>query len=803
MDKAKKKRLKKYIAWVALAALVALLTVMPLLARSEQEAEGPVASILSATAEMGSIEVSLRGGGTLSAGTPETVKLPAGVKIREFLVKNGDLVAEGDPVAAVDKVSVMTAILEVRETLEYLQEEMRDAEDETVASRIRATAGGLVKQVFAQKGDDVADVMLRHGALAVLSLDGLMAVDLEVDTDYAAGDSVTVTIGEEEAAGRVRSNLDGTLVVTVEDADYQVGIPVTVSRKTGETLGEGALYVHNAWKATAFQGTVSTVSARENTQVGDGATLFTLTDTDFAGTLESLASLHREYEEELQELFAMHESGVITAPCGGEVSGVDQDSPFLLSAIAGEEGWFVDLLSNDAQKKGWTVMLLSNTEQPCTGSQDCQAEKHEEGCPQKCTGREGCTAGTHDPGCAVYCTGLSDCANLNHKTGCLGVCTGNTACQSTRPWEHHQKTCLKRCISDREEDPATACDALVHQDACIENCISGEECTALTHKEDCPFHGVTYTAMAMKVELAAIDGLKVIWGTTLYQVEPKGEGWALVNPSQLQDLFLDQSQLLAVPDPTAYASGDILLMVNYVSGEGTVFDQKLVLFQKGQGQDPGGTGGFPGGFPGFDFSGLLGGLGGMAGMMGGFGTATEFELYDLEGDPLLTVTPRDTATLSIALDETDIASAALGKTAQVKVNALRGAVFEALVTDISGSGANNGGSSKFAVELTLPMEERMIPGMSATAVIPLYTKMEVLTIPVAAVNEAEGKTLVYTALDEKTGEPCSPVEVELGISDGTKAEVLSGLEKGQSCYYSYYDTLELSTEAKKEISFGG
>ena len=65
-------------------------------------------------------------------------------------------------------------------------------------------------------------------------------------------------------------------------------------------------------------------------------------------------------------------------------------------------------------------------------------------------------------------------------------------------------------------------------------------------------------------------------------------------------------------------------------------------------------------------------------------------------------------------------------------------------------------------------------------------------------------TLVYTALDEKTGQPASPVRVTVGISDGETAQLLSGLEPGDGYYYSYYDVLELSTDVELEgFSFGG
>ena len=86
----------------------------------------------------------------------------------------------------------------------------------------------------------------------------------------------------------------------------------------------------------------------------------------------------------------------------------------------------------------------------------------------------------------------------------------------------------------------------------------------------------------------------------------------------------------------------------------------------------------------------------------------------------------------------------------------------------------------------------MLAGMSASAVLPLYEKMDVLTLPAAALNDLGGKTVVYTALDKKTGEPSNPVEVECGISDGETVEILSGLASGDTVYYSYYDSLEES-----------
>jgi len=816
MEKAKKKRLKKYITWISMVAVVALLAAMPLLARSEVEEDGPVASILEGTVQLASLETGLHGGGTLSAGNAMDVELPKGVKITEFLVKNGDMVSEGDPVAVVDRVSVMTAIVQVRDAMDYIRDEMADAKDEKAASTVKATAGGRVKEVYAQAGDSVQDVMLRHGALAVLSLDGMMAVELEVDTALAAGDSVTVAFSDgSEVSGRVESNLDGCLVVTVSDQNYELGEGVTVADEEGVSIGSGSLYIHNAWKATAYTGTVSAVYARENTDVYDGASLFTLKDTDFAGTLNSLASLHREYEELLQKLFTMYETEVLTAPCDGKVSGVDADSEFLLAAIAGEEGWFVDLLDNPVEEKGWTVMLLSSTETDCTESEDCKAEKHKDDCPRKCTGKETCGAeeGKHDPGCAVFCIMDPKCANLNHKTGCPGVCTGDgDTCKSERSHEHHLPSCIKRCISDLEEDGETTCDADVHYDACIENCTEDETCEALTHKKNCHKYGITYRAYAAKITLRNTDKTQVLWGTTLYEVTPEGQGWKLVNPDKIVDQFPgDKGVDYTGPElPAQCGVGDTILLVMEIDASGQTLSQKSYLYADVQ--EGGAAPGIPEGFPGIgdlgDLSGLFAGLGGLKGFGGiaglyGGAAATGPELYDLEGDVLLTVTEQDTMTLSIALDEQDIAKVSLGQKAQVKINPLKDRSFEAEVTEVGLFGTGNGGSSKFTVELTVPMEADMLAGMSATAYLPLDARTDVLTVPVAALVEEGGRTLVCTALDPETGEPASPVEVTTGVSDGTAVEILSGMTLGDQYYYSYYDTLELSTEVETDkYTFG-
>ena len=201
MDKKRKK--KQYIAWICLVALVALLAAMPLIAGRNAEAEGPAATVKTGRADTGTILTTLCGGGSLAEESAEAITLPEGVKLREYLVSDGQTVQKGDPLASVDKISVMAVIAEVQETMDYLSAQIESAEGDEAASQLKAQTAGRVKQIFAQPGDDVQDVMLEHGALAVLSLDGRMAVDIPCDTTLTTGDSVAVVFsGGTEITGR-------------------------------------------------------------------------------------------------------------------------------------------------------------------------------------------------------------------------------------------------------------------------------------------------------------------------------------------------------------------------------------------------------------------------------------------------------------------------------------------------------------------------------------------------------------------------------------------------------------------------
>lgn len=882
MDKAKKKQLKKIITWVSMALVVVLLAAMPLIARQEAEADGPVASVLSAEVTRGSITASLHGGGNIQAETVEDVKIPSGVKIEGFLVKNGQFVTAGQPLAQVDKVSVMTAITEVTETLEYLRDELEDARDEKIDSTIKATAGGRVKKIFARKGEAVQDVMLRDGALAILSLDGLMAVKLERELGISTGESVTVNLADgKEVTGRVESNLDNVVVITLEDEGYEVGQKVTVTDADGKRLGQGVLYIHNAWKVTAYTGTIENVNTQEEKTLSSGAALFTLKDRDFEGELRRRANQHREYEELLQELFRMYESGCLCAPCDGEVEGVDNDSVHLLNATP--EGWVIAPLSNtvsEGETRGWTVMLLSNDEilddsdksngdlggesdgctdnhrcdwdeedpskhgenciRRCDQSADCKAKTHYETCLSKCSKKYTCDAERHLPECGTNCTkastlgkcALSQYEDANHHPNCIHSCTygtRETACKGTKHHAlgciesckeadgkkkqcdatgDHKASCIKSCI---EADATGNCPATPHHSAnCIEKCSGKMDCGSNKHLSDCPHYNLTYTAQAGIVVRVVKGKIEYTYESTKsYPVKKDGDRYTI--DARLNPKTMVKGPAFVESNGVPCKAGDIILVITGTNADKVAIVKNQVYVYSSAAPDAGeqpdrseqsAAGGMPNMSITFNMD-ISGMTGGMTGFGGASSAAVEEEpLYDLEGDTLLTVTAHDNAKLVISIDEHDIAKVSTGMKAKIKLEALKSQEFTAEVTSIAVSGTNNGGSSKFDVTLTLPMVENMLSGMSASAVIALEEKQDILLIPTAALVQQGAKTVVYTALD-KEGKPSNPVEVTTGLTDGENAQILSGLAEGQKIYYSYYDNVELDTSAQaSKYSFG-
>lgn len=288
--------------------------------------------VLSAVPEENTISTVLSGGGTLSPQEGTAQSLPQALELETYYVKNGQTVSEGDPIAQVDLVAVKAAISELQEVIDTLDAAIASESSKTNDSVIRSGAAGRVKKIYAREGTAAADTVYESGALLLLSLDGLMAVDLEARAEV--GQRVTVTLSDGTAlAGTVESVSDGTATVTLSDETAPLDDSVTVTTKDGETLGTGNLYIHSRLRVAGTYGTVSQISVKENQQVSAGSALLTLKDTGHTAEYARLLNRRTELEDQMESLVRLSKDGILHADCGGIVSGVDTEISYTDPAV--------------------------------------------------------------------------------------------------------------------------------------------------------------------------------------------------------------------------------------------------------------------------------------------------------------------------------------------------------------------------------------------------------------------------------------------------------------------------------------
>jgi len=288
--------------------------------------------VLSAVPEENTISTVLSGGGTLSPQEGTAQSLPQALELETYYVKNGQTVSEGDPIAQVDLVAVKAAISELQEVIDTLDAAIASESSKTNDSVIRSGTAGRVKKIYAREGTAAADTVYESGALLLLSLDGLMAVDLEARAEV--GQRVTVTLSDGTALeGTVESVSDGTATVTLSDETAPLDDSVTVTTKDGETLGTGNLYIHSRLRVAGAYGTVSQISVKENQQVSAGSALLTLKDTGHTAEYARLLNRRTELEDQMESLVKLSKDGILHADCGGIVSGVDTEISYTDPAV--------------------------------------------------------------------------------------------------------------------------------------------------------------------------------------------------------------------------------------------------------------------------------------------------------------------------------------------------------------------------------------------------------------------------------------------------------------------------------------
>jgi HlyD family secretion protein len=147
----------------------------------------------------------------------------------------------------------------------------------------------------------------------------------------------------------------------------------------------------------------------------------------------------------------------------------------------------------------------------------------------------------------------------------------------------------------------------------------------------------------------------------------------------------------------------------------------------------------------------------------------------------LVMTEGDTTQVYVQgkVDEADIAHVYMNQPARIKVESFRDRVFNGRVTKIAPLGVEKDNVTTFEVRVSIdnPGGE-LKANMTANAEILLDEHKGVLNVPENAVMYDNQKNAAVEIPDKSQKEGKRKVAVKVGLSDGSKTEILSGLKEG-------------------------
>jgi len=131
------------------------------------------------------------------------------------------------------------------------------------------------------------------------------------------------------------------------------------------------------------------------------------------------------------------------------------------------------------------------------------------------------------------------------------------------------------------------------------------------------------------------------------------------------------------------------------------------------------------------------------------------------------------------VDESEVGSVQDGQDVDIKSDDYPGMHFSGKVIRIATQGVNTSNVVTFEVkiEVTSKNKSLLLPQMTADVFIVQARKKDVLLVPISAVERKDRKQVVTIQNKDGTTEDR---DVEVGITDGTNDEILSGLSEGET-----------------------
>lgn len=293
-EEGKKGKKKIVIIAVLIAAAAGTAAGMAVYHKNKGHQEENTQEAYETTVSLGMISNTITGTGNLELDDAEAVAVPSGITIKEVFAESGDYVSAGTVLAEVEESSVLTAVEDLQEELDELDQKISQCQEQEDENTVASSVSGRVKAIYVETGSDVTEVMLEQGSLMILSLDGLLAADIEGEAPGEVNEQTEVLLQDGTAVtGTIEAVNDAGYVITVSDETASAGDTVTVS----ETAGQGELYIHRPLEITGTVGNVEEIYVSLNEEVASGDALLSLSGSESDGEYEELLALRKAIRE--------------------------------------------------------------------------------------------------------------------------------------------------------------------------------------------------------------------------------------------------------------------------------------------------------------------------------------------------------------------------------------------------------------------------------------------------------------------------------------------------------------------------
>ncbi len=315
MQMNKTDRKKRIWPWVVVSAVVLVVVVAFFLNLMGRSSSAPFQSY---TVSRGDVELTITGGGTLQAKEVENIDLPDSISISQVLAKAGDNIKKGDILATFDYNSLVNRAAYLSNELATVDRAIRRRE---TSKYIYSPVAGRIKHLSVSKGDDVVGVIGEQGALAIVSTDGLMKIEITTEQELALHSEVTVKFPGTSKTGEVARRTAFGYVITFTDKGSPYNEPAQVF--AGKSLiGEGITKINAPITVYGNSGEIKKVHYSENAYISAGSILFTLNDAVVTNRYQ-LAQLEREtIAKQLQAVLLYMSNSKMIANYDGLISEV-------------------------------------------------------------------------------------------------------------------------------------------------------------------------------------------------------------------------------------------------------------------------------------------------------------------------------------------------------------------------------------------------------------------------------------------------------------------------------------------------